>query len=234
MEHTLKANARDIVGKKVKRLRKDGAIPAVLYGRGVPSISLALDVRTFSKLYQEAGSSTIVSLHVAEAKPVKVLIKEPQLDPTSLKPIHVDLLQVNMKEKIRTEIPLEFVGESPAVVDLEGKLVHSLDAIEIECLPDDLVQHLDVDISGLTEFDQAIHVKDVSIPAGIEVLTDPELTILVVQAPLTEAELEAELAVDETTEEEAVAAVEGVADATEATDGEEIAETKPEAEPTKQ
>lgn len=224
MEHTLDVATREKVGKQAKALRRAGVIPAVCYGKGIQSALLQVPTQDFTKLYNQAGTSSIVTLKLDGKQSIKVLIRQPQLDPVSLRPVHVDFYQVNMKDKIRTEIPLQFTGEAPVVVDLDGKLVHSLDAIEVECLPDDLVPHIDVDISKLVEFDQAIHVKDLNIPAEIEVLTDPELTVVVAQAPLTEEQLEAELA-EETTEEEAIAAVE-VEEKGETEEGEEtIAET---------
>ncbi len=207
MEYSLEVTPRTILGRKVKQLRQKGLIPGVVYGNHTEVKHVSISGKVFHKLYHEAGTSTLVNLKIDDEKPIKVLIKEPQIHPTSSEPLAVDFYQVNMKEKIRTEVPLEFVGESPAVVDQEGKLVTSLDAVEIECLPDDLVQHFQIDVSVLANFDDAIHVSDIKAPEGIEILTDAELTIVVVQAPLTEEQLEAELA-EETSEEEAIAAVE--------------------------
>lgn len=229
MEYTLQASHRSVIGKQVKKLRQNGQLPAVVYGRGSETRSIAIDSNLFFKLFEGAGTSTIITLAVADATPVKVLIREPQIDPVSLRPLHVDFHQINMKEKIRTEVPLRFVGDAPAVVDQDGKLVHSLDALEIECLPDDLVQHIDVDLSVLKEFDDAIQVKDITIPHGIEVLNDTELTVVVVQAPITEAELEAELA-EETSEADAVAAVEVEEKAQTEEGGTEDGEAAPEPE----
>ncbi len=208
MENTISASLRQIVGRKVKQIRLQGQIPAVVYGHGTKTRSITINNHVFFKLFNSAGTSTIISLKVDDASPIKVLIRQPQIDPVTMRILHVDFHQINMKEKIRTEVPLEFVGESPAVVDLDGKLVYSLDALEIECLPDDLVQHIDVDISVLKQFDDAIHVSDIKAPPGIEILNDVELSIVVVQAPISEEQLEAELAEEEKTEADAVAAVE--------------------------
>ncbi len=229
MEYSLEAATRKIVGKQVKSVRANGFTPAVLYGKGIASRSLQVNAKNFAKIYNEAGSASLVTLKIEDEKPIKILIKEPQHHHINLEPVHVDFYQVNMKEKIRTEIPLEFIGESPAVTELDGKLVTSLDAIEVECLPDDLVPHFDVDLSVLKEFDDAIHVSDLKIPESIELLTEPELTIVVVQAPLTEEQLEAELAEDQT-EEEAVAAVEveEKAEGEEGAEGEVVAPTEAE------
>lgn len=206
-DFTLQIEPRQTNGKHNKRLRRAGVMPAVLYGKNVPAVSLQLNMQEFVKVFRLAGTSSLVTLSGAGKTPVKVLMRQMKLDPVTLHPQHIDFYQINMKEKIRTEVPLEFVGASPAVEDLDGKLVHSLDSVEVECLPDDLVPHIEVDISSLAEFDQAIHVKDLVIPAGIEVLTDADLVITVVQAPISEEELEADLAA-ETSDAEAVAAVE--------------------------
>lgn len=207
MEYSLSAEKREILGKKVKSLRQNNSIPAVVYGKGLETQHISLSLPVFTKLYAQAGTSTLVNLKIGDEKLIKVLVREPQIDPIYSKPVHVDFYQVNMKEKIRTEIPLEFIGESPVVIDMEGKLVHNMDTIEVECLPEDLVQHIEVDLSKLLNFDDAIHVSELNVPEKIEVLTDPELVVVVAQAPISEAELEAELA-EPVSEEEAVAAVE--------------------------
>ncbi|MFA6082128.1 MAG: 50S ribosomal protein L25 [Patescibacteria group bacterium] len=223
MSLQLNADTRKITGKKVKSIRRDGLIPLVMYGKGLPTHHLQSNAKLFSKLFKESGTSSLVDIAIEDAKPIKALIKSVSLDPVSNEILHADLLQVNMKEKIRTEIPIEFVGDSSVVTEQDGKLVFNLDALEIECLPDDLVPNFEVNVSSLTEFDQAIHVSDIKIPDGMEILTDPELVIVVAQAPLTEAELEAELAEPEKTEEEAVAEMAAEEPAAE---GEELGETK--------
>jgi large subunit ribosomal protein L25 len=208
MELVLEAQKRSQIGKKINVLRNSGKVPAVLYGNGIKNINLEIDAKQLKQIFDEAGVSSLVSIKIDGEKSIKVLFKEPQLHYLNGSIMHVDMYQVNMKEKIKTEIPIEFIGESIAVTENEGKLVTSLDAIEVECLPDDLVPHIEVDISKLVEFEDSIHVSELNIPAGIEVLTDPELVVCVVQAPLSEEELAAELAEDEKTEEEAVAEVE--------------------------
>lgn len=203
---TLQAQPRDILGKQVKKLRMHSKLPIILYGKGIDSRPLIVDLNEFTKIFKQAGSSTLVNLQVEGQKsPVKVLIHEPQHHATNDKIIHADLYQVNMTQKIRTEIPLEFVGEAPAVTDLEGNLITNRDNIEVECLPDALVPSIEVDISVLKTFDDNIHVSDIKIPEGIEVLTDKEEVVALVTEPRSEEELEEELA--ETTAEEEKAAV---------------------------
>jgi len=187
---TLNAQAREIVGKKVKALRREGLIPAVTYGHKKDSKNLVIDEREFVKLYNEVGQSTLINLKVDGANAVKVLIHGIDINPTKQSVLHVDLYQVNLKEKLQTGIPLEFIGVSPAVEDLGGTLLTIKDEVEVECLPDKLVQHIEVDISNIKTFDDSIRVSDLVAPEGIEILDDPEETIVSVSAPRTEEEME--------------------------------------------
>lgn len=199
------ATTRDLIGKKVSNLRKNGQTPVVLYGQETDNRHLAVDSKNFSKLAQTAGSSTLVDLIVDDAKPVKVLIQDTQYEPLTGKLIHADLFQVKMSEKLQTEIPLNFIGESPAVKDLDGNLITAKDALNIEAYPQDLVSQLDVDISTLATFDDKITVADITVPSAITVLDDPEETVAVVTPPRSDEELEAELA--ETSDEAEAAAI---------------------------
>lgn len=193
MTLSLNVKTRKVVGKGVKNLRKQGFLPAVVYGKGVEPQNLSVEATPFTKLYKEAGESTLIDMKVDEAAPVKVLIQEVQTDPLTGNLSHVDFRQINMSEKIRAEVVLKFIGEAPAIKELGGTLVKSIDSIEIECLPADLVHEIDVDVSALKTFEDAIQIKDLKIPAGIKVLDDVNATIVTAEAPLTEEELKAEL-----------------------------------------
>ena len=186
----LSAKKREIVGKKVKNIRKQGLIPAVLYGSKSEPENLSLEKNIFEKVYKKAGTSSLVDLIIDQNSAVKVLIHEPQMDPVEDTPLHVDFYKVNMKEKITTEIPLEFIGESPAVKDLEGNLITNKDEVEVESLPGDLISEIKVDISALKTFDDLIYVKNLDIPATIEILDDPEEIVAQVTPPRSEEELE--------------------------------------------
>ena len=210
----LTAALRTETGRKAKQLRESGFIPAVLYGRGAENMNLSFTKGEFEKVYKEAGSSTIVSLKIDGQPSIKALILEPQYDPITDKIIHADLYKVNMKEEIHTEIPLVFVGVSPAVADLEGNLITSKDAIEVKCLPDKLVSEIEVDISSLKTFEDSIKVSDLIIPEGIEVLAEADETIAMVSEPRSDAELE-EIETPATADEEK-AAIEGIEAAAEA------------------
>lgn len=174
--------------QKAAPLRRSGLIPAIIYGKKYENTPLQVDLKDFTHLYREAGSSNLVDLNI-DGKSVKSLIHEVQRHPMSNVITHVDFLKVDMKEKLKTEIPLEFVGETTLVIDQEGSLITSKDAVEVECLPADLVDHINVDISVLTDFDMNIKVEDLRVPEGIEILDDPEEVIALVQPPRSEEEL---------------------------------------------
>lgn len=165
-------------------------VPAVLYGRNVANINLKINRVELDKIVKEAGESNLISLTYGDSAPVKVLIKEIQRHSVNGRLQHVDFFQVNMAEKITTEIPLEFVGESKAVRELSGLLVRNIDALEVECLPNDLVSHIEVDISVLATFDDEIRVSDIKLSKGLELLTDAESIVALVMPPRTEAETE--------------------------------------------
>lgn len=193
MTFSLSVQTREVTGKGVKNLRKQNLIPAVIYGKGVSPKNLVVEYLPFSRLYKEAGESTLIDLKIDEGAPVKVLIQAVQVDPLTGKFTHIDFYQVKMTEKIRAEVLLKFVGESPAVKELGGTLVKSVDKIEIECLPQDLVHEIEVDISALKTFEDRIHVKDLKIPASVKVLADMGVTVATVEAPLSAEELKKEL-----------------------------------------
>lgn len=185
----LTAAPRTEVKKQVRNLRKQGKIPAVLYGHGIATTHVQLDAGAFAKALQKAGEATLIDLAVGSSAPVKVLVHDVQHHPVTGDVLHVDLYQVRMDEKIQTEIPFEFVGESPAVKQEGGILVKNHAAVKIEALPGDLVPHLVVDITALANINDALKLKDLAIPKGIQPLMEPEEVIVVVSPPRSEAEL---------------------------------------------
>lgn len=190
-DYILKAQKRKLTGKKVKKLRTQGLLPAVMYGHGSDNENISLDLINFKRIYKEAGTSNLVDLNIDDEKPVKVLLKEPDFDAISNQPYHVDIYKVLMTEKLTTEIPLNFINESPAVVELEGSLVTNRDNLEVECLPGDLVSEFEVDLSTLKTFDDAIKVSDINIPSTIEVKADLDEVIAQVMPPRSEEEMAA-------------------------------------------
>lgn len=191
---SLSAQPRKIIGKKVKKLRTEGFIPAVLYGRNFNNQNLSIRKNEFEQVFHKAGTSSLVDLQIDNEEPIKILFHEPSLHPVTGNILHVDFYKVKMTEKITTEIPLKFIGESAAVNDLDGNLITSKDHLEVECLPKDLVPEIEVNISKLKTFDDTITIQDISIPEGIEILAEAEEIIASVTPPRSEEELEAELA----------------------------------------
>ncbi|MDO8471981.1 MAG: 50S ribosomal protein L25 [bacterium] len=205
-----------------KTLRSKGIVPLILYGKKQEAQSLQTDSTTFTKLLHEHGTTTLLTLEDGPATGVKVLIREPQFDPVTNQVLHADLFAVNLTEKITATVPLVFEGESAAVEQLSGSLIESKAEVEVECLPQDIPHQLVVDVSKLATFEDVLHVSDLVIPDGVEVLDDPEEAIASVAEPRSEEEL---AALDEAVEEdvESIAAVEGK-EGEEAAEGEEGAE----------
>ncbi len=201
----LAAQSREIIGKKVKKLRARQLMPAIVYGHGVEGGVIAVDTKEFKKIFNEAGTSALVDLAVDDKKPIKVLITEPQTHYMSGEPVHVDFYAVKMSEKIETAIPIRFIGISPAVDELEGNFVANKDELNIKCFPGDLIPEVEVDLGVLKSFDDQVRIKDIQVPETIEVMDDPEDVVALVSAPISEEELEAELTEDVTAEEAAVA-----------------------------
>jgi len=187
----ISATIRDVFGKKLANTRKNGQIPAVVYGNKKDNKSVLLDAKSFSKAFTEAGHSTIVELKLGEDASENVLIHDISLDPITSNITHVDFYRVNMNKLIRTEIPLRFMGESAAVFQLEGTLFKNTEEVEVETLPATLPPHINVDISVLDDFDKSIHVSDLKFEEGVQVLTESSQLICKVEPPRSEEEMAA-------------------------------------------
>jgi large subunit ribosomal protein L25 len=189
---TLKAGKREITGRKVKSLRRRGFVPAVIYGRGFDSLPIQVPLKDFEKVYTEAGESTVVYLDL-DGKEYPTIIQEVAKDPVGDELLHADFYKVRLDEKIKAEIPLNFVGESPAVKNLGGILVKNISEIEVEGFPQDLPHQIDVDVSSLKELKSHILVKDLPVSSRLEVGVDPGAIVVLVQEPISEEELKAQL-----------------------------------------
>jgi len=172
-----------------KQTRRDGLVPAVIYGKNFQNTSLAIEKTALARLYKEAGTSNLVDLVLDDGKSEKTLIHDVQHDPMTEEITHIDFYKVNMKEKIHAEIPLSFIGDSKAVIENEGTLITPKDSIEVECLPADLIPELEIDITVLDDFEKDIRVSDLKLPEGIEVLDDPDEVIAHVEEPRSDEEL---------------------------------------------
>ncbi|HBV58252.1 MAG TPA: 50S ribosomal protein L25 [Candidatus Magasanikbacteria bacterium] len=174
--------------KAAKELRKESKIPAVLYGHGVKNVNLSVNYREFEKAYQAGGGKGLLELTIDSNKPINVLVQDWQINPITSVFTHVDFRQVKMDEKIKTDVNLKFIGESPAVKELGGIFVKNFNSIPVECLPKDLVSEITVDIVSLKEFGNVIHISDIVAPAGIKILAHDEDVIATVTPPRVEEE----------------------------------------------
>jgi len=208
----LSAATRDILGKKVRFLRRQGLTPANLYGHNIKSTALQVDTIQLKHTLAKAGKSSLVALKVDSAKrPKMVIIRDIQREPLTGGLLHVDLYQIKMEKRIKIEVSLLFVGEAPAIRDRGGILVQNMNSIEVECLPADMPHNIEVDLSVLTEIDQAVHAKDLSVDEGVTILTDPEQSIVQIARSKVEVEIAEELVAAEAeaeAEEEKAEAVE--------------------------
>lgn len=216
----LTVKTREISGKKVKKLRAGGAIPATVYGKDVKSQSVVVDQKEFGKVYATAGETGLVDLKL-EKITLPTLIADVQLHPVSHQILHVQFHAVKLTEKIKAHVPLELIGESSKVASGEGLLLQTLKEIEVESLPADLPEKISVDVSILAEIGQQIMVGDLPKVSGVEILT-PAAEILVKLDPAisVQAKKEAEEAAKKAAEAVAAAApgaagTEGVAPAEE-------------------
>ncbi len=185
----LQAKHRDTFGKKVAKLRREGLIPAVMYSKGKEGTALSVDKKLFDHVYKLSGGSTILTLEIEGDKDRNVLIKEVDRNPVTDNVVHADFYQVKMTEKITATVPLRFIGDSKAVMDLSGSLITNKSEVEVECLPADLPHEIEVDISLLEDFESVLHISDIKLPPGVEVKDDPEETLAFVEAPRSEEEL---------------------------------------------
>lgn len=192
----LKADKRSVIGKHVKKLRRAGLVPGIVYGHATEPVALQVEARTLAAVLRQAGLNRLINIRLpGEDGPRMVLARKIQRDPLTQAILHVDLQQVVMTEKITTEVPLVFEGESPLVKQAIGILNTVLDAVEIEALPADLIPAIHVDVSALDDFDKAIHVRDLRVPPTVTIRTDgSELVANVVPVAAAEEEVVEEVA----------------------------------------
>jgi large subunit ribosomal protein L25 len=187
---SLAAEPREVTGKAVKKLRIAGRLPAVVYGHGVDSENVTLDAHDFDLLRKQVGPNALIDLSVDGKKSNPVLIHGVQIHPVNRRPLHADLLLVRMTEELTVDVPLVATGESPAVTQLNGTLLHPTERVRVKALPDHLPQSIEYTIGSLVDFDATIHVRDLTIPDDVTLLTDPDEIIAKVQAPRIEVEEE--------------------------------------------
>ncbi|HAV77978.1 MAG TPA: 50S ribosomal protein L25 [Anaerolineae bacterium] len=181
----LKAIKRDVVGKQVKALRREGKLPAVIYGRHNDPVAISLDAHIASKTLGKISSSNLMTIDL-DGKEFPVLVRDYQRDFIKNRLLHVDFLAVSLTEKIRTNVALHFVGVSAAVKDFNAVFVHNIEEFHVECLPGDLPERIDVDISKLARVGDGLRVRDVVVPGNVRVLDLPDTVVAVASAPKVE------------------------------------------------
>lgn len=174
----LNATKRDVVGKQVRALRREGKLPAVIYGRHTEPLNINLDAHTASLALGKVTSSSLVTINL-DGTEYPALVREKQRDYIKNHLLHVDFLAVSMSETLRTSVSVHFIGVSAAVKDFNAVLVKNLEQLEVECLPTDLPERIDVDISVMTKPGEGIRVREVKVPDNVRLLNDPDTMVAV-------------------------------------------------------
>lgn len=225
-KRVLKTEKRNVLGRKVKRLRREGVLPANIYGKKAKSLAVQVKLDEFQKVFSEAGETGLVELKLND-KVHSVLIHNVQLDPVTDKPLHIDFLEVDLKEKVTATVPIHLIGESPSEKE-GGVVVQQMHEVEVEALPTDLPEKIEVDISGLLEIDQAIKAGELKVDkTKVEIKEDPERIVVSVAPPAKEEEVAPPPVAEEAPAEGEAAPTEGEAGA-EATKEEKKEEAKEE------
>lgn len=205
---SLEATERTLLGKKVKQLRNAGQLPAHVFGKGVEGEVISIDGKTFLKVFSQAGETGLIDLKIGAEKIRPVLIREVQYNPVTGQPTHIDFYQVNLSQKVTVPVQIELIGEEPEKVHLgEAIVLQTLNEVQVEALPTDLIEKLEVDISKLKEIDDTITLGQLNYDRDkITLLAEPE-EVVVKLAPAVTAEME------ELLEEQAAEIAEAVAEA---------------------
>ena len=212
-KYILDADKRVVIGKKVKGLRREGKLPAVIYGQEIEPMPITLNTKQVHQVLKVVGANTLISIKVGKDE-FLTLVREIQREVIMRDLLHMDFQAVSLEETITTFLPVVMVGESPAVTELEGLLILSMDELQIEAKAKDLPDTISVDVSGLVEIGDNILVKDLVITGDVKILDDPDGLVIVATAPVLmdeivdEVEEGAEL-LEELTDAELLEGVEG-------------------------
>ncbi len=193
----LTCKTREVLGKRVAGLRRQGITPAHLFGHGIDSLTLECDSVQLQRILAQSGSTRLIDMKVDKAKAKKVLVREIQRNPVKGDLLHVDFYQVNMEEKVRLEIPIVLVGEALALKQKGTVLSHEVTTLNVECLPDAIPNRIEVDLSPLVQEGDAIHVRDITAAAGITILDHPEQLVARVSVPRVKEEVKPEVVAEE-------------------------------------
>ena len=212
----LTANNREITGKAARRLRHEGRLPAVVYGQRTPASNIDLDAHEFDRVFSRAGKTQLIDLVVGDGRANKVLVKEVQISPRRNTPVHVDFHQVSLLEKLQVEVPVVVSGEAQPVKNGEADVLQILHTLRVECLPTEIPEAIEIDVSGLDHVDAGIRVSDLTLPDGVTAVVDPEELVVKLAARRVSAAEEEEGEAGEAAE----AAPEGTESAGEGSEGE--------------
>jgi len=190
-EIELKVTKREILGKKVRFLRRQGITPVHLFGHGIESQALQCDTARLQQVLAEAGKTKLINFKIdGEKKARSVIVREVEVELPRRGLVHVDFYQVRKAEEMKVEVPVVLVGEAPALKLRENTLLQELDTLSVECLPTKIPASVELDISSLTESDQVLRVKDIELEKGVTVLNDPEVVVAMISVRRVEEVVE--------------------------------------------
>lgn len=195
-EIVIQANRRELIGKQVKALRRDGKLPAIMYGKQVDTMPIVLELKESSKTLSGLSPSALIQIQL-DGEEYYALVREKQRDILLGTLTHVDFQAVSLTETVRAEVAIDLVGDSPAVREIGGLLVTNVEQLDVEALPRDLPERIEVDVSNLETIGDAIYVRDLSLPESVTVFAEPDDVIVVVTLPAEEPEPEEEVEVEE-------------------------------------
>ena len=196
------ATKRTVIGKQVSALRRDAKLPGVIYGHKVDPIAITMELKESTRVLNNATSSSVITINL-DGVEYAALVREKQRDYLKNRFIHVDFQAVSQTEKIRAEVNIEMVGHAPAVKDYNGVVVEGISKVNVEALPKDLPERFIVDLSNLKQIGDSITLRDIVIPAGVDVMDDLDETIISINNPAAE-EIEEVVAVEEGSEPEVI------------------------------
>lgn len=208
-KYNLSVEKRSVFGKKVKKLRKEGILPGNIYGKEMKSQAIQMPAKEFADVFKQAGHSGVVNLTLGEES-IPTLVHEVTYDHIDKFPLHVDFYKVNLKEKVKATVPVVVIGEPTAVTEKFGLLLQNISEVEVEALPTDLPENIEVDVTHLAQVGDSVKVSDLKVSTDVAILAEPEQEIVRI----------AELVSKEAEEQAAAEAAEAEAHATEGTEGE--------------
>lgn len=202
--HSLKVDARKVFGKAVKKLRKEGTLPGNIYGKAFKSTAVSIATKDFQSVFDAAGHSGVVDLKLGE-EVIPTLIHEVTFNHISQEPLHVDFYKVNLKEKVKAVVPVVLTGEPVAVTEKLGMLLQNLNEVEVEALPTDLPENIEVEVAHLAQVGDMVKVGDLKVAEDVTITNDPEQEVARI-AELVSKEAEEQAAAEAAAAEEAAAA----------------------------